>query len=185
MTDWRSDQMWSFDSKILHLLGKPWKRKEETRAYVIVDETFITKITCSHVVCGGVKPFFSKFGMQTSRIKRKATENHIGSCYIWARSRNHLTTFLKRPAPQTVKFGWVWTDTPTDILPRKCKLRSKFWWLTGFCNSHDVSHFAAFFIVVGAKTSIAESVIIVLFFWARNITLTCSRNKFEFILCGF
>ena len=41
---------------------------------------------------------------------------------------------------------------------RKCKLRSKFWWLTGFCNSHDVSHFAAFFIVVGAKTSVAESV---------------------------
>ena len=27
-----------------------------------------------------------------------------------------------------------------------------------FCNSHDVSHFAAFFIDVGAKTSIAESV---------------------------
>ena len=27
-----------------------------------------------------------------------------------------------------------------------------------FCNSHDVSHFAAFFIVVGAKTSVAESV---------------------------
>ena len=40
----------------------------------------------------------------------------------------------------------------------RCKLRSKFWWLTGFCNSHDVSHFAAFFIVVGAKTSVAESV---------------------------
>ena len=28
-----------------------------------------------------------------------------------------------------------------------------------FCNSHDLSHFTAFFIVVGAKTSIAESVI--------------------------
>ena len=41
---------------------------------------------------------------------------------------------------------------------RKCKMRSKFWWLTGFRNSHDVSHFAAFFIVVGAKTSVAESV---------------------------
>ena len=26
------------------------------------------------------------------------------------------------------------------------------------CNSHDVSHFAAFFIVIGAKTSVAESV---------------------------
>lgn len=28
----------------------------------------------------------------------------------------------------------------------------------GFCNSHCISHFAAFFIVVGAKTSVAESV---------------------------
>ena len=57
--------------------------------------------------------------------------------------------------------SWGWTDTPTDILPRKrkCKMRSKFWWLTKFCNSHDVSHFAAFFIVVGAKTSVAESVL--------------------------
>ena len=27
-----------------------------------------------------------------------------------------------------------------------------------FCNSHDVSHFAAFFIDMGAKTSVAESV---------------------------
>lgn len=27
------------------------------------------------------------------------------------------------------------------------------------CNSHYVSHFAAFFIVVGAKTSVAESVL--------------------------
>ncbi len=65
-----------------------------------------------------------------------------------------------RPTPTHSKCRWWgWTDTPTDILPkRKCKLRSKFWWLTGFCNSHDVSHFAAFFIVVGAKTSVAESV---------------------------
>ena len=31
-----------------------------------------------------------------------------------------------------------------------------------FCNSHDVSHFAAFFIVVGAKTSVAESVDLVI-----------------------
>ena len=33
-----------------------------------------------------------------------------------------------------------------------------------FCNSHDVSHFAAFFIVVGAKTSVAESVDYVILF---------------------
>ena len=34
----------------------------------------------------------------------------------------------------------------------------------GFCVSHDVSHFAAFFIVVGAKTSVAESVDLVSLF---------------------
>ena len=55
--------------------------------------------------------------------------------------------------------GWVGINRHSDRhTPRKkCKMRSKIWWLTGFCNSHDVSHFAAFFIVVGAKTSIAES----------------------------
>ena len=53
-----------------------------------------------------------------------------------------------------------WADTPTSMLPgisRKRKMRSKFWWFTGFCNSHYVSHFAAFFIVARAKTSTAES----------------------------
>ena len=68
---------------------------------------------------------------------------------------------------------WVYTDTPTDILPRKCKLRSKFWWLTGFCNSHDVSHFAAFFIVVVAKTSIAESV------WFRFLLVVWRFSPFH------
>ena len=36
-------------------------------------------------------------------------------------------------------------------------LRSKIWWFTEFCNSHYVSHFAAFFIVAGTKISIANS----------------------------
>jgi hypothetical protein len=36
-------------------------------------------------------------------------------------------------------------------------LRSKIWWFTEFCNSHYVSHFAAFFIVARTKISIAKS----------------------------
>ena len=36
-------------------------------------------------------------------------------------------------------------------------LRSKTRWFTEFCNSHYVSHFAAFFIVTGAKISVVES----------------------------
>ena len=40
---------------------------------------------------------------------------------------------------------------------RKRNMRSKIWWFTEFCNSHYVSHFAAFFIVVRAKISVAVS----------------------------
>jgi hypothetical protein len=41
--------------------------------------------------------------------------------------------------------------------PREVQVAFKDLMTRGFCNSHYVSHFAAFFIVVGAKTSIAES----------------------------
>ena len=57
--------------------------------------------------------------------------------------------------------GWVgFRDTQISMLlgiTQKRNVRSKFWWFTRSCNSHYVSHFAAFFIVVGSKTSIAES----------------------------
>ena len=36
-------------------------------------------------------------------------------------------------------------------------LHSKTRWFTGFCNSHQVSHFATFFIDTRAKISIARS----------------------------
>ena len=45
----------------------------------------------------------------------------------------------------------------TSRSTRKCNMRSKIRWFTEFCNSHYVSHFAAFFIVARTKTSIAES----------------------------
>ena len=61
---------------------------------------------------------------------------------------------------------------------RKRKLRSKFWWLTRFCNSHDVSHFAAFFIVVGAKTSVAESGLTLRSFAVEVCKDTALRNEF-------
>ena len=52
------------------------------------------------------------------------------------------------------------TDTLTGILPvsGKCKVRSKIEQLTKTCDSYHLSHFAAFFIEVGTKTSIAENV---------------------------
>lgn len=36
-------------------------------------------------------------------------------------------------------------------------LRSKTRWFTGFCNSHQVSHFTTFFIDARAEISVAES----------------------------
>src|SRR3954447_12987218 len=51
--------------------------------------------------------------------------------------------------------------TPKQACPRPSglgrNLRSKTRWFTGFCNSHQVSHFATFFIDARAEISVAES----------------------------
>ena len=70
------------------------------------------------------------------------------------------------PAPQPTPL-WVWVGweqrcvTPRQTYPRPnglgCNLRSKTRWFTGFCNSHQVSHFATFFIDARAEISVAES----------------------------
>ena len=56
--------------------------------------------------------------------------------------------------------SWGLVDTERNVLPgitRERSLRSKIWWFTEFCNSHYVSHFAAFFIVARTKISVARS----------------------------
>jgi hypothetical protein len=58
------------------------------------------------------------------------------------------------------RWSLVRTDTQRGVLSglsRKRNLRSKIWWFTEFCNSHYVSHFAAFFIVTRTKISVAKS----------------------------
>ena len=58
--------------------------------------------------------------------------------------------------------GIVWwvlftkTELCIPIPKHGCNVRSKIWWFTESCNSHYVSHFAAFFIVQGAKRSIVK-----------------------------
>ena len=51
--------------------------------------------------------------------------------------------------------------TPRQTCPRPeglgRNLRSKTRWFAGFCNSHQVSHFATFFIDARAEISVAES----------------------------
>ena len=102
---------------------------------------------------GRISEFLAKRQVHVFLQIYVTSEAHDAFYYIAADSYLSIHTWMN---DQKV-VGW--TDTPTDILPKgKCKMRSKFWWLTGFCNSHDVSHFTAFFIVVGAKTSIEPSV---------------------------
>ena len=75
--------------------------------------------------------------------------------------RTCTVTFQHTASTFTCSSGWVgFRNTQISMLlgiTQKRNVRSKFWWFTRSCNSHYVSHFAAFFIVVGSKTSIAES----------------------------
>ena len=64
--------------------------------------------------------------------------------------------------PFTHRVGWgvAMRDAQADVPSAKGlgrNLRSKTRWFTGFCNSHQVSHFATFFIDARAEISVAES----------------------------
>ena len=65
--------------------------------------------------------------------------------------------------PANSRRGWEGQRrvTPRQTCPRPNgfgrNLRSKTRWFTGFCNSHQVSHFATFFIDARAEISVAES----------------------------
>ena len=84
-------------------------------------------------------------------------------------SLHHNSTLFSSPnVPSNTHFllqkhaQWslIRTDTQRGVvsgLSQNRNLRSKIWWFTEFCNSHYVSHFAAFFIVTGAKISIVNS----------------------------
>jgi hypothetical protein len=53
------------------------------------------------------------------------------------------------------------------------KMRSKIRWFTEFCNSHYLSHFAAFFIDARAKRSVAESCITFIIFSPTILNRFC------------
>lgn len=64
------------------------------------------------------------------------------------------------PVPRLVGGGDAVCDAQADVpWPEGFgrNLRSKTRWFTGFCNSHQVSHFATFFIDARAEISVAES----------------------------
>lgn len=68
---------------------------------------------------------------------------------------------ISAPPTAETRRGATLCVTPRQTCPRPSglgrNLRSKTRWFTGFCNSHQVSHFATFFIDARAEISIAES----------------------------
>ncbi|PHT26706.1 hypothetical protein CQW23_33682 [Capsicum baccatum] len=66
-----------------------------------------------------------------------------------------------RPVIEARCEGTTRCVTPKQTCPRPNgfgrNMRSKTRWFTGFCNSHQVSHFTMFFIDVRAEISVAES----------------------------
>ncbi|KAG9438819.1 hypothetical protein H6P81_021224 [Aristolochia fimbriata] len=68
----------------------------------------------------------------------------------------------RRPAapPAVGQQGTGWGENTSGVTPRQTR------WFAGFCNSHQVSHFATFFIDARAKISVAES----------RVRLPCSRS---------
>ena len=52
-------------------------------------------------------------------------------------------------------------------------LRSKTRWFTGFCNSHQVSHFATFFIDARAEISVAESRLVI----SKDVQASTTRRR--------
>jgi hypothetical protein len=94
-----------------------------------------------------------RFEQYTSLRHKRIQRTFKGTRAIARIARDTSHSAISLP-DYTEKERQVWcTDTDTGILPgitRKCNMRSKFRWLTEFCNSHYVSQFAAFFIDVRA-----------------------------------
>ncbi|KAL2224291.1 UNVERIFIED_CONTAM: Protein TAR1, partial [Sesamum indicum] len=82
-----------------------------------------------------------------------AAGSHLGR-------RARVRTGGQCPPPRDGRGGDAMRDAQADVpWPNGFgrNLRSKTRWFTGFCNSHQVSHFATFFIDARAEISVAES----------------------------
>lgn len=75
--------------------------------------------------------------------------------------RGAREAIIRPPQSRRSRWGGQRRVTPRQACPRPNgfgrNLRSKTRWFTGFCNSHQVSHFATFFIDARAEISVAES----------------------------
>lgn len=94
------------------------------------------------------------------RCARRASPAARASAHRASR-RGGPDTASRRPLEEGVGRGASFGVTPRQACPWPDglgrNLRSKTRWFTGFCNSHQVSHFATFFIDARAEISVAES----------------------------
>lgn len=100
----------------------------------------------------GHPPCDTAFGTEVQNISAIRMPKHTGD---------------QHPPPTVLPRGWRrrWGGrrcvTPRQTCPQPDgigrNLRSKTRWFTGFCNSHQVSHFATLFIDARAEISVAES----------------------------
>jgi hypothetical protein len=99
---------------------------------------------------------------QVSSARRHSTTvdrggRHVGPLFRPAGRLGSREAIIRRPPGGR----WRRCVTPRQACPRPNgfgrNLRSKTRWFTGFCNSHQVSHFATFFIDARAEISVAES----------------------------
>ncbi|WZY99895.1 hypothetical protein YC2023_072224 [Brassica napus] len=86
---------------------------------------------------------------------------HLASLARILANRVRKHTGDQLPSPILESMGGRIFVTPRQTCPQPeslgRNLRSNTRWFTGFCNSHQVSHFATFFIDARAEISIAES----------------------------
>ncbi|CAL8988946.1 unnamed protein product [Prunus brigantina] len=123
---------------------------------------------------GGILPEPSNFfepSMRDDRTRRATRGFATTDCRgvrrrglgIYANRAARRTGRPSSAPPQSRRSRWGGQRrvTPGRACPRPNgfgrNLRSKTRWFTGFCNSHQVSHFATFFIDARAEISVAES----------------------------
>lgn len=106
----------------------------------------------------------------SARVEYSTTTGHDGRrrgiAFGPAARRGHTGGQSPHPPPPPLFRGSGGGGATRCVTPRQAcprpegfgrNLRSKTRWFTGFCNSHQVSHFATFFIDARAEISVAES----------------------------
>ncbi|XLR31608.1 hypothetical protein S83_059508, partial [Arachis hypogaea] len=98
----------------------------------------------------------SRSGRSTSAAGRRALNRGRGA-RDWPRGGSREANIRPLPVPSDGRDGGRLLVTPRQACPQPKgfgrNLRSKTRWFTGFCNSHQVSHFATFFIDARAEIS--------------------------------